>query len=100
MKSNNFNNECRMTKEGIMSQSKFNLMSCVQCYNLLGYVFPNFEPKLNTESNTFYSDELGRELSPKYDMKLFQNSMRDIEFSKWNDCCREAENCCNFMKSI
>ena len=100
MELNNSNNECRMTKEGSMSQSAFNLISCIQCYNLLAYVFPNFEPRLNTQLNTFYSVEIGRDLDLNSDMSLFKNSMHDMEFNKWNDCCREAKICCNYMKSM
>ena len=100
-------NSCRLTNyENSNSWESFNRLACAKCYELLQYVFKDFSSRFEynmTEdgylvSNYNYNRTI--DLNRDEDVEVLKNSLDNLEFKKWNDCCMAAKKCCsNIMYS-
>lgn len=79
---------CRMTNFGQLEEESFNFLSCYKCFEYLDYVFDGFNSSLQVYQQLFFKG------LDKDSLNEFKNLMKPIEFKKWQQCCIEAQNCC------
>ncbi len=100
MNSNPNESFCKLTRYGITDRQEFGLISCMQCYNYLVYVFHDFVPQFNVSDHVFLTnDPIQPVLSPKIDkdVELVGKTMDKLKFKKWRECCDQADMCCDAM---
>jgi len=98
-------NKCRLTNHNSShSPAEFNRLACATCYDLLSYVFDNFDKEFFLSDNGYLKSESNETLDLNlFDhVKLLNEKMNSsVEFKKWNDCCQAAKSCCsNVMTNL
>ena len=97
--SSSVNDLCHMTRFGSFPHKAFNRISCSNCYKLLYYVFAGSSFPLEHNDEGYLISESNELIDPNTNegMKYMSSMLHPVEFEKWRNCCKEAENCCSNM---
>ena len=99
-------NLCRLTNHiNSKSIADFNRLACAKCYELLQFVFKDFNEKsdFNMTENGYLASindpNHFLDVNEPEDFDLLKSTLDTLEFKKWNDCCNEAKSCCSNVMS-
>lgn len=100
---------CRMSKFSPMSRVEFNYISSVQCYRYLSSVVSGFNPlerMFQSEHDGHYYYWYNETLPVHFDasspliVDMIEQTTPPLVFSKWQDCCQAAMQCCDNVMSL
>lgn len=98
---------CRLTNFNTsQSSASFNRLACAKCYELLQYVFKDFNSKseYNMTNDGYlisvYNSTQVLDLSQEKDADIMKGYLDPLEFKKWDSCCSEAKLCCSNVMSV
>jgi len=100
-------NGCRLTNfNRSESRDDFSRLACAKCYELLQYVFKDFN--LRSEYNmtndgylvSIYNETQILDLNQEKDVNIIKSNLDTLEFKKWNECCNQAKLCCSNVMSM